>query len=112
MSVQAHHDWQDSVSDWAISHPVTRRAHHAHRAPVLTDRPMVTMQGRASQGWPARRCTVEPIEHVCDRTREEFDEDDQSISADADVALWLLKGLCVVLTACFCAWLIASYAPV
>ena len=61
-------------------------------------------QGRDEQGWwaqPAEACTEIGA-----------DTDDQSESADAEVLLWLLKGLCVVLLAMFSAWCIANYLAV
>lgn len=125
---QAHAD-MDEMGEWAESHPSVRRAHHAHRAPVLTDRPRsakvnrhpfipqgIDQQGRYAtsippqdQGWPARRCTVEPIEHRIDRMQEEFDED-QGQSADREVFSLLLKWLIVALSVCFCAWVVAGGA--
>jgi hypothetical protein len=45
-----------------------------------------------------------------DRLPEAHDpaEEDQTDSADADVVLWLLKGLAVVCAVLFCAWVIAG----
>lgn len=30
-------------------------------------------QGRIEQGWPARRCTAEPVAHIVDRLPEKHD---------------------------------------
>jgi hypothetical protein len=84
----------------------------AHRAlPLRADnydyaRAWVAPQGRIEQGWPARRCSPEPEIMVIDRLPEDYDQTD---SADGEVLAWLLKGLAVVMLACFSAWCIASY---
>lgn len=64
-------------------------------------------QGRIEQSQSAQCYTVEPIMHIMDRLREDYD--DQSESADGDVLKWLLKSLAVALLACFSAWCIAKY---
>lgn len=93
-----HHEWTDSVADWAESHPITTRA---HRALPLEEPHYTAPQGRPEQGWPVRRCSPEMACWAPD--------DDQSESADGDVLRWLLKGLAVVLLAMLSAWCIANY---
>lgn len=99
---------------------VTRyTAHRALPLPAEPMRKMVQLGGR--DAWPARRHSPEMAAEwevldarrsvpprFIDRLPEDYDED-QSESADADVLLWLLKGLCIVLLAMFSAWCIASY---
>lgn len=59
--------------------------------------------------WPALRApSPEPFPIFVDRAREEFDADDQSESADEEVAALPVKGLCVVLCACFAAWVVGG----
>lgn len=63
-------------------------------------------QGRPEQGWTIRRCSPEAQPHVIDRVPEEFD--DQSESADGQVALYLVKFIGGICLALFCAWLISG----
>jgi hypothetical protein len=124
MSVHAHNEWADSMSDWACAHAEELKQHQVHRAlPLPPERQWVAPQGRIEQGWPARRCSPEMARELVqaqfhnddcgfpfgiDRLPEAYDPEDQSDSADADVVLWLLKGLVVVLGVLFCAWVIAG----
>lgn len=73
------------------------------------ERQYVEMQGRPA--WPARRCSPE-VQPVPAEAATEIGAEDQSESADAEVMVWLLKGLCVVVTALLCAWVIAWAAYV
>lgn len=99
-----HHEWTDSLADWAESNPVTRRVHHAHRAlPLPAERQWVAPQGRIEQGWPARRCSSEPT--VIDRLPEAYDNEDQSESADG-VLLWFFVA---VMLAIACGYCVAKY---
>lgn len=70
------HEWADSMADWAVSNPAPR--------PEPRD---------------------ELSHHFIDRMPEDYDMEDQSVSADAEVAIWLLKGLGVM----FCVWVIVRY---
>lgn len=96
------------------SKPTFDKARQAHRAlPLAADWPTrraFIPQGCDQQGrlTPTIK-SAEPFPVVVDRAREDFDAEDQSESADSEVMSWLLKGLTVVLLACFCAWCIASY---
>lgn len=71
-----------------------------------TQRKWVAPQGRIEQGWPARRCSSEPETLIVDRLPEDYDQTD---SADAEVAAWLLKAFVVLLLSCFSAWCVANY---
>ncbi len=107
---QAHAD-MDDMGEWAESHPMTQRAHRALPLdPAWPTRRAFIPQGCDQQGrlTPTIK-PAEPFPVVVDRVREEFDAEDQSDSADGEVMAWLLKGLAVVLLACFCAWCIANY---
>jgi hypothetical protein len=100
---QAHAD-MDETGDWAESHPITRRAHRALPLPAdkqWTPRRVFVPQGADQQG---RQVPTIPV--VIDRLPEDYDQTD---SADGEVLAWLLKGLAVVMLACFSAWCIASY---
>ena len=76
MSNTTHHEWVDSCADWAVSHPITRRAY--------------IPQGYEAQGRYV--ATIEPKPPV-DRVREEFDAEDQSDSADGVFYVYML---CIV----------------
>lgn len=109
------HEGMDEMIDHLDANPHLMRRSSAHRAlPLASYWP--TRHERETYGecndWPARRVALkaaDPFPVVVDRVREDFDADDQSESADSEVMAWLLKGLAVVLLACFCAWCIASY---
>ena len=100
-------DWADSMALWAEENAAELRhfTGTTHRAqPLPAERQWVAPQGRPA--WLARRCSPEPEIMVIDRLPEDFDQSD---SADAEVLVWLLKGLAVVLMAMLSAWCIASY---
>lgn len=78
-----HHEWTDSVADWAESHPITTRAHRA--LPLPAERQWVAPQGRIEQGWPARRCSSEPT--VIDQLPEDYDKPKPVVGKEA-VKFW------------------------
>ena len=113
---QMHHLFADDM--WAIeqgpltdeekamltkdfTQPARPRAHRA--LPLPAERAWVAPQGRIEQGWPARRCSSEPI--VIDRLPEAYDADDQSESADG-VLLWFFIA---VMLAIACGYCVAKY---
>lgn len=106
----AHAD-MDDMGEWAESHPITRRAHRA--LPLAANWPTrheCETYGECND-WPARRAAMpspEPFPVVVDRAREEFDADDQSESADMEVAVLLIKWLCILFAALLAAWVIAG----
>lgn len=93
---QAHAD-MDDCGEWAESHPMTQRA---HRAPVLPERHYTAPQGRESQGWPVRRCSPEMACWV---------PEDQTESADRDVAMFVLRLAAGICAAAFAAWLVGAW---
>lgn len=104
------HEWADSMADWA-EHQDFERDRLAFLSADYTkrERQYVEMQGRPA--WPARRCSPE-VQPVPAEAATEIGAEDQSESADAEVMVWLLKGLCVVVAALLCVWLIAGAAHV
>jgi len=104
MSVHAHNEWADSMSDWACAHAEELKQHQAHRAlPMPPERQWVAPQGRPA--WPSRRCSSEPSVIVIDRLPEAYDADDQSEGADG-VLLWFFGAIFLAL---LCAWCLANY---
>lgn len=87
MKAQLNHEWQDSLSDWAVTH-----ADEISKTPYI---PLgCDQQGRYVPTRAAEACT--------EVGAEEYE------SADAEVALFLLKGLCVVGGMLLCAWVMAG----
>jgi hypothetical protein len=105
-----HADWQDSMSDWAAENAAELKhfSGTAHRALPLPAEPMWTAPRRVfvPQGCDQQGRQEPTIPIVIDRLPEAYDQTD---SSGAEVLAWLLKGLAVVLLACFSAWCIANY---
>ena len=72
------HESMDDMGDWAVSHPITRRAYIPQGC---------TQQGR-------HEATIEPKPPV-DRVREEYDED-QTESADGVFFIYILTMVAVI----------------
>lgn len=76
------------------------RHYLAHRAPVLTDRPHTTPQGRKEQGWPLRRHSPEWAVY------DPSDDDDKRREALSPAEAWLLMVIyllsCVIALSVLC----------
>lgn len=105
---QAHAD-MDDMGEWAESHPITQRAHRA----LPLDHAWPTRRAYIPQGCDQQdrlEPTIKPAEPRLfagvgqDRMPEDFDEEDQTDSADRDVTLFVLKFITAIVSACFLAW--------
>ncbi len=77
--MSTHHEWVDSCADWAVSHPITRRAYIPQGC---------TQQGR-------HEATIEPKPPV-DRVSEEYDESEykhEPLTSGELLLVWLIFGL-------------------
>lgn len=105
MSVHAHHEWQDSMVDWAMQNQLD-----AERKAELTadwglaDRNegvFYAPQGRVEQGWPARRAWPEMAVYVPD--------DDAPRESMSGAEAWLLL-LAYVASVLFTVWCFSMFA--
>lgn len=100
------HEGTDDMINYAESHPWIKRR-QSHRALPLSEdwptRRAFIPQGCEQQGRYEATIQPQPAE-AC----TEVGAEDQSVSADAEVAIWLLKGIGVVALALLSAWFIAG----
>lgn len=102
----AHHEWADSVADWAMQNrfdterkseleadcgPMERHEGVLYTAP----------QGRVEQGWPARRCSPEMA--VWDSTQ---DDDKREAASGLDVSITIVG---FIASACISVWLLCVF---
>lgn len=86
MSNTAHHDWVDSCADWAMSHPITQRAHRA-----LPQRSGACDQGRRDCARPTGRpMPAEACTEVGADAGADFDNADRAfyVYTIAGLAVW------------------------
>ena len=116
MTNHAHAD-MDDMGEWAESHPMTRRAHRAHRAlPLEADWPVrraFIPQGCDQQGRVVPTIKpAEPFPVVVDRAVEDYDKP-EPLTLKESVSFWAVASApAIVVVGVVGAYLLARFGHV
>jgi hypothetical protein len=110
MTTTIHHEWCDSMADWAMHNALEaeRKAVNASEYSTADRYELIDVHGYV--GATAERAAEAAWEVYAPEEVHGWSEvlPDGYESADAEVGRFLLKFLAWIFVACFCAWLIAG----